>query len=326
MLRLASASKCSLKSLITTVIVIALAGVGPVSVVVAQDNQPSTDTMAPTTSVSSDGKVFESPNAAFGLESLEPSAAGTDFKGDLGLSEKDMKVEALAGPFPSSVIGSDGRTRVTGTTTYPYRAIAYLVVTFSNGSTGTCTGWFIGPRAVVTAGHCVHDGNWARTIRVYPGRNGSSTPYGSATSYRLFSVLGWTRDRSTNYDYGAIQLSSPLGNTVGWFGFRWQSSNTFSGAYTVTGYPGDKASGTLWTMTDNPGIRSVQTYRLFHAIDTYNGQSGAPLYHKYSTSCNPCSVAVHTNGVGGGSSYNSGTRITQAVYNNLVSWKNYAYP
>lgn len=148
-------------------------------------------------------------------------------------------------------------------------------------------------------------------------------PYGSSTAYRKFSVTGWTQSRNWNYDYGAIQLNSPLGNTVGWFGFRWQSSNTFSGSYTVTGYPCDKPSGTMWRMSDNPGIRGVNTYHLFYQIDTYGCQSGSPVYHNYSSSCSTCSTAIHSYGTGQSPypQYNSGTRITQSVFNNLVAWK-----
>lgn len=285
----------------------------------------------PDTVVSSDGQVYEAPDlfAAGRGPRYEPSAEGVENAFDLSLLADDLPVGGIESMFPSSVIGPDGRTRVNSTTTYPYRAVAFLYITWPNGATGSCTGWFIGSRTVMTAGHCVHStGGWATSIKAYPGRNGSSQPYGYSTAYRLFSVTGWTQNKDINYDYGAVQLNSPLGNTVGWFGFRWQSSNTFSGAYTITGYPGDKPYATMWMMTDNPGIRRVETYRLFYAIDTYSGQSGSSVYHNYSSTCNPCGVAIHTNGVGAdpNGQYNSGTRIRQAVFNNMVNWKNYPYP
>ncbi len=217
---------------------------------------------APNTIVTSDGLTYTAPPVADGMALDRPaggeqaSFAGVDTVGDPKLVDEEVLslVYDLGMEF---VIGADGRTQVTGTTGFPWRAIAHLVVTWRNGTSGGCTGWFIGPRTVVTAGHCVYSssrGGWASSIRAYPGRNGSSTPYGSGVSHRLFSVTGWTSSANHEYDYGAIQLSSTLGNTVGWFGYRWQSSNTFSGAYRITGYPGDKAYGTMWTMQDNPGI------------------------------------------------------------------------
>jgi glutamyl endopeptidase len=254
------------------------------------------------------------------------------------IPEEDLNVPPLDGPvleegaIAESVIAPDGRTRVTATTTFPNRAIAYLVVHFSGGSTGSCTGWFIGPRTVVTAGHCVYDtatNKWATSITVYPGRNGTTAPYGSTTSHKLFSVTGWTSSHSSNYDYGAIQTNAALGNTVGWFGYRWQSSNSFPGSHTVRGYPGDKPSGQLWTM--NGGVTHVNTYRLWYNIDTYGGQSGSPFYSFWTgsgckTNCY-YGVGIHTYGTSVSPYFgNSATRIREAVFNNYVNWKKAAYP
>ena len=304
----------------------------------AQESSPPASQVEanPHTIVTSDGLIYSaSPvDASMALDRVgggeQASFAGEDTAGDPKLVDEEV-LSLVYDQGMESIIGADGRTQVTGTTGFPWRAIAHLVVTWRNGTSGGCTGWFIGPRTLVTAGHCVYSstkGGWASSIRAYPGRNGSSTPYGSAVSHRLFSVTGWTSSGNHEYDYGAIQLSSTPGNTVGWFGYRWQSSNTFSGAYSVTGYPGDKAYGTMWTMQDNPGIRGVTTRKLFHAIDTYGGQSGAPVYHNYSSTCSACAVAVHAYGTGISPypQYNSGTRITQDVYNNLTNWRNYTYP
>lgn len=300
------------------------------SPVMADDNAENVDSLLPPdTIVSNDGTVGLSGMVPAG-QTTSSSFYGVDGVADETLISQDEAIEGLDGPAPNTVIGPDGRVQVTNTTYYPSRAIAHLYIIFPNGSSGTCTGWFIGPRMVATAGHCVHtggsSGQWASSITVRPGRNGSVSPYGSATAIQLYSVSGWTSSGNRDYDYAAIKLSSYLGNTVGWFGFRTQSSHTFSGTYTLRGYPGDKPYGTMWTMNGSILGTSQNIYHLFYQIDTYGGQSGSAVYHNYSDNCNPCSVAIHTLGLTSleppyGSTHNSGVRITQSVFNNLFTWK-----
>jgi glutamyl endopeptidase len=212
-----------------------------------------------------------------------------------------------------SIISPDGRYRITTTTSYPYRAIAHVT-----SSIGGCTGWLINKNTVVTAGHCVYNGSWASSVRVYPGRNGSSTPYGSCGKLRLYSVTGWTQNRDRNYDYGAIKLDCSIGNITGWFGYRWTSSSLTGQPTYLAGYPGDKTKGTLWRHNDS--VRITQTYRLYYANDTWPGQSGSPVWNN-GGSCSTCGIAIHAYGVDS-TGYNGGTRITQSVFNNLTTWKN----
>jgi len=133
-----------------------------------------------------------------------------------------------------SIIGTDQRVRVNSTTSYPARAVALI-----RSDSGDCTGWLYGKDIVATAGHCVHDGgfggSWATNVRVYPGRNGTYSPYGSCSAKRLYSVTGWTEDRDNKYDYGAIKLNCSIGNTTGWFGYWWQSASLNNLPSTING-------------------------------------------------------------------------------------------
>lgn len=313
-------------SIVILLVVLALSSGLTTGVVSAQERAD----IDPNTPVSEDG-ILPMPESV-GTRIQKPGrGTGETLGTPMIIPDEELNVRALDGGregMIESVIGTDSRTKVTTTTVYPSRAIAYLYIVFPNNAAGSCTGWFIDPNTLATAGHCVYskgDGGWAKSIKVYPGANGNSAPYGYTVSKKLWSVTGWTTSTNWEYDYGAIQTTSSLGTTVGWFGLRWQSSNTFSGSYTVRGYPGDKPYRTMWTMSGSVyGFQYNSAYRkLWYKMDTAGGQSGSPVYHVYNSSC--CyGVAIHAYGAStiSGSSYNSGTRITQAVYNNLVAWKN----
>jgi glutamyl endopeptidase len=273
--------------------------------------------------VGSSGKTLAAPAAS--EPSQEAFAGSNDLTGITGEDHSNARrLDPVLPPLgTSSVIGADGRTQKTATTTYPFRANVFLEVNFPGGS-GTCTGFFIGPRTIATAGHCVYDidGNdWATSITVYPGRNGGSAPYGSASACYLWSVGGWVNSENTEYDYGAIILptNKALGNTVGWYGFFWTSNNASldEDAVRIFGYPGDKAYGTQWGMKKR--IKQVATRKLFHNVDTAGGQSGSAVYETRENG--PYANSIHTNGVYGGSPYNRSTRITQGAFNNLKNWK-----
>jgi glutamyl endopeptidase len=234
--------------------------------------------------------------------------------------------EASFGPPPplaETVHGPDDRVQITNTAVYPWRVHASLLITAADRSMWLGTGWFIGPHTLMTAGHVVYIKNsgvpgrdgWVRSINVMPGRNGSSLPYGSVTSSNFRTVNGWINNGDENYDYGAIIIPTELGSTVGWLGFGvWPDADLRSADANISGYPGDKPAGTQWY--DHQTIASVNARKVFYDIDTAGGQSGSAAYRivngvRYG-------VAIHAYG---GATTNSGTRIIQPVYDNMVAWK-----
>jgi glutamyl endopeptidase len=232
----------------------------------------------------------------------------------------DPVVEAP--PVPEVVIGTDDRIQITNTSVYPWRVHASLRITAADNSLWIGTGWFIGPHTLATAGHVVFiyapgtaRHGWVRSIQVMPGRNGSTLPYGSVTSTAFRSVSAWTQSGDQNYDYGAIILPTELGNTVGWFGIGvYSDSDLLATTANISGYPGDKPAGTQWYHYRQ--VASVDSRKVYYAIDTAGGQSGSAVYRVIGGG--RYGIAIHAYG---GATANSGTRIVRPVYDNLIAWK-----
>src|SRR5215211_4185917 len=209
--------------------------------------------------------------------------------------------EASFGPFQETVHLPDDRIQITSTEVYPWRVHASLLIQAADNSQWIGTGWFIGPHTLITAGHVVHIKNsgvpgrdgWVKSIRVMPGRNGNSLPYGAVTSTSFRSVTGWTQNGDQNYDYGAIILPTNLGNTTGWFGYGvYTDADLTSAVGNIAGYPGDKPAGTMWY--DSRKIASVTALKVFYDIDTAGGQSGSSVYRIVDG--NRYGIAVHAYG------------------------------
>lgn len=232
-------------------------------------------------------------------------------------------VEALAQQIEALevVIGVDDRVQIQDTSVVPWKRICHLKIQAANGKSYLGTGFFIGPRTILTAGHCVYihgQGGWARQIVVSPGRNAALTPFNSYTSTSFRSVQGWVKSKSRNYDYGVIQLSKNdrISPNIGAFGFgQFSDSFLLNKRLNTAGYPGDKPSGTMWF--NGRKATSVTDRVITYDIDTAGGQSGSPVWFKGSDGARIV-VGIHTNGATSG---NSATRITKPVFDNLKKWR-----
>lgn len=228
-------------------------------------------------------------------------------------SDNDYGVE------PTTIIGSDGRSRVTNTTSFPYSAICYLETQWKDGTTTIGTAWMYWKDIAITAGHCVYSsdrGGWAQSVTIWPGRNGSTTPYGYAYAKVMHTSTAWTNSSNANYDYGLLELNRNIGTSTGYFGMHWTSSSLNGKSITVAGYPGSSSKiRQLWKM--NGKVASCNANKVYYSIDTEGGQSGSPVYW-YNSTYGYQGIAIHAYG---GSSNNSGTRITQSLFDFFTSFR-----
>ncbi len=280
-----------------------------------------------------------------GLESLDvgppPPKITKGYAGsataEVSRSVRHLVVKGKSGPISSpfeTVIDADERVRILDTDLTPWRMICALRMRGPSGAGSIGTGWFIGPKTVLTAGHCVFSnlffGGWASTIEVIPGLNGggdtsATRPYGSITSERFSSVDLWVEKEDADFDIGCIHLDQPIGDVVGWFSLGALPPERLESALVnVSGYPGDRGAGAEQYHGRNR-VLQVTERRIFYEIDTYGGQSGAPVWIHEDDGSPPVAIGIHAYGVGGTPANvsvrsNSAPRIIPEVFDRLSGW------
>lgn len=252
-----------------------------------------------------------------------------------------------------SIIGEDERARILDPHLMPWCMICNLRIEGPSGA-AVGTGWLVGPRTVLTAGHCVHHnmiGGWAQRIVVTPGLNRNRATHGSVVARRFSALDKWvvndptmTDEQKADVDVGVIHLddtavaldphgqpadasSVALGDRLGWFGIAVRSDADLSDRYVhVAGYPGEPAKGfgrEMWAHRSK--VLATTALRVYYDVDTTAGQSGAPAFMVESDLAAPLAIAVHAYGTGGtperlGVLANSAPRITRDLFETIQRW------
>ena len=221
-----------------------------------------------------------------------------------------------------AIIGNDDRVRVSAehTARNPFRQICSLRIQSQSGRNYVGTAWFISPRVLATAGHCVYlqdDSGWAQSITVIPARSGNAEPFGSFVATKFISVDGWVEQRKRDFDYGAIVLDDDTAGTqVGNFEVRALRPSELKGTDAqISGYPADRDSAAFQYFHVRP-LTDITAQRVVYDIDTFGGQSGSPIWQD-TEEHGVIAFGIHTTG---GLSSNSGTRINEDVLDNLIEW------
>ena len=263
--------------------------------------------------------------------------AGADQGATQQLVYNEARVPAGMGAGIRTVLGDDERSHVADTGAAPWRIVCHLAVEGRFRSV-VGTGWFAGPRTIVTAGHCVFDtkmGGLAKRIRVSPGmRDGDTSAFGSIEATRFTAAPAWLERGDADFDIGVIQLDAvpgqaDPGDRLGWFGVAsLRDAELRDAMVNVSGYPMDKPqprnggmAGTQQWHARNRIVR-VTDRRLLYEADTAAGQSGGPAYIIDEPGGTPMVVGIHAYGIEGtpGGTVNSAPRITPEVMQLIQQW------
>ncbi len=204
-----------------------------------------------------------------------------------------------------SVIGADDRQQIGDTRALPWRMVCSLRLRSANGGVFVGTGWFVGPRTVLTAGHCILDRRVGAfvSIDVMPGRSGNLRPFGhlSVTAAEAEVHPDWAEGFDPDRDVGVLHLPEPLGERTGWFAIASPEDALLQGyLVNVAGYPAEIADRPthgreLWWHKD--AVASLSPERIFYTTDTSGGQSGGPVFAYDDAADGPIAVGIHAYGV-----------------------------
>ncbi len=275
--------------------------------------------------VSRDGELLALAHAALSQFQNHPGQIHElNSRADTGLADELLKGSTAIGIQPSKVIGEDERNPVVDTTISPYRSVVYLQMETEGSNTYfRCTGAMIGPNTVLTAAHCLYDteNGFPDFVTVVPGlANSKTAPFGSERATGVWVTDEWIADGEDAADYGLVVLADDtLSEAVGWLKIGALETSILSDpnlTFELAGYPADKDDLTPWTGIKT-GFDTVNDDQLLHEVDTYNGQSGSPIWRQSDQTI----IGVH-NGFytfSDGRTLNYGVRVDQQMIDHLLA-------
>lgn len=231
------------------------------------------------------------------------------------------------GPVFSSDLGStqiiDGDwMRIDATDRAPFKAICQLDCWFKKGANPEInlegTGFFVGPRVLITNSHNVYRdnaGGWAKRITVRPGRNGTIEPFGSQTTVTYTCPGDWLMTPTHDFDMAWVILPDRTLYDRVKYAFSYKATtDTFLKTVTLncSGYPDSSTYKYKQYYDSETKDQVVSPSQFKHWLDTSSGSSGSPTYTYESGTRYVVGVhCAHSASTSPKTRYNVATRMTK---------------
>ena len=161
------------------------------------------------------------------------------------------------------------------------------------------TGTLVGKNVVLTASHIVPwfavALNWKFRMLFTPAYYDGASTLGAGVWSWTETVKGYS-DHEQGDDMAVLKLKTPLGNSLGFFGFKTYNDDWEDSPYwTLIGYPGafgglrPTRQSNIVVIDDDSGGEGVE---LEHTGDTTSGNSGGPLWGWWEDS--PRVIGTHS--------------------------------
>lgn len=255
-----------------------------------------------------------------------PKWSGVSFapRASVPASRAALRRRSGARVHPEFVFPPDGR-QVYYPNSYPWRIVGRIFV-WNNASapspawTGSAS--LVGRNVILTASHVVPwgSGNWKALF--VPAYYDGASLYGANAASWVSSARGY-EDHDQGDDMAIMKLFQPLGDWLGYFGYKTYNDDWEDGNYwTIAGYPGDVASGqrpsaNYWfpiTDDDNDGAGVELEYK----ADTNSGNSGGPVFGWWSGQ--PYVVGTHSGGEDNFGEPKQNVAAGGSALSSLISW------